>query len=197
MNKEPLAIGAMENVVDAAILLIGCKLVRITDAGRLEIRIIETEAYHQSEPGSHAYSGPKGRAVTMFGKAGIAYVYLIYGMYHCLNVVAGMEGEGAAVLIRAAEPVSKSSTGKTHRKPDGEYSGPGKLCRELSIDRTFNGLDLTDRRNGRLWLLPRIAGDSPVLGSSTRIGLSKGKELMWRFYEKNNAGVSRIPKCGG
>src|SRR5690606_4645994 len=93
------------DVVEAARGLLGCTLVhRKPDGTVLSGRIVETEAYHQREPGCHAFKGRTARNETMFGRAGLLYVYLIYGMYHCANIVCGAQDEAAAVLIRALEP---------------------------------------------------------------------------------------------
>ncbi len=184
-----------QDVLSAAKGLIGCRLAVRFARKVITARIVETEAYHQSEPGSHAYKGPKGRAATMFEAPGTAYVYLIYGMYHCLNVVVCGEGTGAAVLVRAAEYESETSrfSDTDNRKLAKKLSGPGKLCRELQIDRSHNGIDLLNVKNGRLWLKPRNGINKPVIESSERIGLTLGGELNWRFYEKDNASVSRLP----
>jgi DNA-3-methyladenine glycosylase len=188
----------MGDVLSAAASMIGCRLVRNIDGAEIEVRIVETEAYHESEPGSHAHRGPKGRAITMFGRPGIAYVYLIYGKYNCLNVVTCREGEGAAVLIRAAEFVQSSGPDDLSSPIDSrKYSGPGKLSRELKIDRSLNAIDLLKKNNGELVLMPRLNNDKPGIATSTRIGLSKGQELAWRFYEIGNNCVCRLPKIKG
>ena len=178
------------DVVDAAKRLIGCRLIRsMPDMTEKCVRIIETEAYHQSEPGSHSFRGPTSRSKTMFGRAGLAYVYLIYGMYHCFNIVAGIDGEGSAVLIRAVEDCR--SRNMPDEKPDRSLAGPGKLCKKLDITRELDGLDLLDNENGKLVLCPRLSGDIPVIISSTRIGLSKALDLPWRFCEQGNPRVSK------
>ena len=193
--QHPLFKAIGGDVVEAAKSLIGALLTRIIDKRRFFcVRIVETEAYHQSEPGSHSYNGPTPRSQIMFGKPGFAYVYLIYGMYHCLNVVSGREGEGAAVLIRAAEPIAAKESifgnaegSNSQSLPD--LSGPGKLCRALGISRLHNGVDLLDVKNGQLWLeeTRSIPGEISV---SQRIGLSKGAALPWRFFEEGNPNVS-------
>ncbi|MEP0814383.1 MAG: DNA-3-methyladenine glycosylase [bacterium] len=182
------------DVVIAAKKLIGCRLVRNFRGRKVTVKIIETEAYHQSEPGCHAYKGPTARNIVMFGAPGLAYVYFIYGMYHCLNVVAEKEGIGAAVLIRAAE-FADSKMGSSlaingGNKKQHHLAGPGRLCRELDITRAENGINLLDKENGSLWLLPRKPGDRPILGCSKRIGLSMESDLEWRFYEIGNPRIS-------
>jgi DNA-3-methyladenine glycosylase len=107
--------------------------------GEARARIVETEAYVGAHDlACHAARGRTARTEVLFGPPGLAYVYLIYGMYHCLNVVTGPEGHAAAVLIRAAEPLGEGL---------GALDGPGKLCRALAIDRSFNRIDLCDPRS--------------------------------------------------
>lgn len=145
--------------------LLGKYLVRQATVGRLAGRIVEVEAYVGPEDrASHASRGRTKRTEVMFGPAGIAYVYLVYGMYHCLNVVTEREGYPAAVLVRAVEwvPAGPSPT---------LIDGPGRLCRAFEIDLTLNRADLTDGRalwiedrhervpRGRIAALPRIGVD--------------------------------------
>jgi DNA-3-methyladenine glycosylase len=157
--------------------LLGAKLCRRLADGRIEKRaIVETEAYRDNEPACHAARGPTPRCQVLFGEAGIAYVYFIYGMYNCLNVVTEKPGVGCAVLIRALEGV--------------DTSGPGKLCRTLAIDRSFNGLSLMDQSLD-LWIEPGAGKLKPSqIGVSERIGISKAQELPWRFFIKDHPHVS-------
>ena len=164
---------------------LGKTLVREGPRGRQAGRIVEVEAYDGPEDAaSHARSGPGGRAAVMFGPAGFAYVYLIYGIHHCLNLVTGPEGYPAAVLIRALEPLEGIA-----ERPNG----PGLLCRALDIDRRLNGTDL----NGdTLYLedhgLP--TRDEDVV-ERPRIGIKFAGEPWisqpWRFYERGNRWVSK------
>lgn len=147
--------------------LLGALIVRDSDAGRCVVRIVETEAYAGPEDrASHARAGRTPRASVMFGPAGRAYVYLVYGMHHCLNVVCGREGHAAAVLVRAVEPVEGvelmrlrrgTSAGPDHRLG----AGPARACQALDIDRTLDGIDLLSDR--RLWL----ASPSPARSATT------------------------------
>lgn len=158
-------------------------------------RIVETEAYGGAEdPASHAARGLTLRTKPMFGPAGVLYVYLIYGMYHCANVVTGPEGDGQAVLIRALEPIGDIARMQIQRpkaRRDIDLTnGPGKLCQALGIDRGHDGLDLTDVSSAvRLELREPVPHSELV--QSTRIGLSVGKETPWRWHISENSWVSR------
>ena len=157
--------------------------------GKLSGKIVETEAYlFHNDPGCHACRGITARNAPMFGEAGRTYVYLIYGMYHCLNIVSGKKGEGEAVLIRALEPVEGIELMKKRRKTDkieNLCSGPGKLTQAFGIIKAHNNLSLF---NGRLQIFN--SPDKPEIISSTRIGLSAGADLELRFYIKGNKFVS-------
>ena len=129
---------------EVAPLLLGCVLVRQLPNGQI-IRgaIVETEAYAVGDPAFHAYKSRTSRNSVVFGAPGISYVYLIYGIYHCFNVVTDLEGVPSAVLIRALQLESV---------PEGENlqkfaAGPGKLCRAMQIDRSLNGIPLQKRRS--------------------------------------------------
>jgi len=173
--------------VDLAKALLG----KILVYGNLQGVIVETEAYlYRDDPGCHAHRGPTARNAAMFGPAGRTYVYLIYGMYHCLNIVSGKEGEGEAVLIRALEPVQGIALMQKRRKTqkiENLCNGPGKLTQAFGITRKHNDLSLLD---GNLRIYDsRI---KPEICTGTRIGLTAGKELELRFFIKNNKFVSRI-----
>lgn len=174
----------------AAKRLLGCILEREIDGQIVQVKIIETEAYDQSDAASHSYNGRTPRVETMFGPAGRAYVYFTYGMHYCCNIVAGEEGYGAGVLIRAVEPVTslrvleKRRGGKTGIEVT---NGPAKLCQALGIDLNMNGHDLS-RPPFKLLVQPKLA--EPDIVTTTRIGISKAKEVLWRFYIKDNPYVS-------
>lgn len=146
---------------------------------------METEAYvGPLDAASHARSGPTGRAATMFGPPGFAYVYLIYGMYHCFNAVTERPGFGAAVLVRAVEPVQAIL-------PEERTSGPGLLCRALRIDRACTGVNLTGKR---LFLedAPPLADTEVRMGG--RVGVAYAGEWAdrpWRFWDAASPWVSR------
>jgi DNA-3-methyladenine glycosylase len=152
--------------------------------------IVETEAYlYRDDPGCHASRGLTARNAPMFEAAGRAYVYLIYGMYHCLNIVSGKKGEGEAVLIRALEPVAGIETMQKRRKTkkiENLCSGPGKLTQAFGITRRQNNLSLLEG-DFRIY----DSKIKPEISTSGRIGLSEGKELELRFFITGNRFVSK------
>jgi len=178
--------------------LLGRILVRRLSDGRLlSARIVETEAYQEDDPASHSYRGRTNRTEVMFGPPGHLYVYFTYGMHHCMNVVTGSDGEGSAVLLRAAEPlqgVEEMARRRGTDHPRALCSGPGRLCQALGIARQENGLDLM--RGQELWLLE----GSPVLPSGidvgSRVGIRSGTEHPWRFSVHGDRFVSRV-RAGG
>ena len=173
--------------------LIGCTLIRQLPNGPLiRATIVETEAYAPDDPASHAYRGQSKRSATMFGPPGYSYVYLIYGMYHCLNVVTEHPGIGSAVLIRALElaTIPPGLDPKHTKKPYRIAAGPGKLCRALNIDRTLDGLPY--HPDNGLWLEHRSHSIDPEdIVQTTRIGITKAAERPWRWYLKNSPAVSK------
>ncbi|MFN2459717.1 MAG: DNA-3-methyladenine glycosylase [Candidatus Velthaea sp.] len=172
--------------------LIGVVLVRrLAGAALLTGRIVETEAYEPGDPSSHAFRGMTQRNRAMFGRRLHAYVYLIYGTAYCLNVSSEAEGVGAAVLIRAAQPLSgigvmRERRGAGVRERD-LARGPGRLCAALDIDRALDGADL--ERDQRLWLA-RDGAPLPDVGESVRIGLAKAAERQHRFYARGSSFLS-------
>ncbi|MGH2903627.1 MAG: DNA-3-methyladenine glycosylase [Solirubrobacteraceae bacterium] len=162
--------------------------------------IVETEAYHDSEPACHAFVGLTPRTRTLFGPPGHAYVYRSYGIHALLNAVCEPEGVGAAVLIRALEPLEGIETMRARRSPGGVgggtairdeelCSGPGKLTQALGIELSENGVDLA---RGPVVIRPRQAAwREPRIVVSTRVGITKAVELPWRFSVAGNRHVSR------
>jgi len=190
-------------VVQAAAGLIGCVLARrMADGAIARALIVETEAYHQREPGCHAYNGEAPRNSVMFGPPGRLYVYFTYGMWHCCNIVCEPDGTAAAVLLRAAQPLPPHD-GSVEDTPALRLSGPGLLCQGLDLSRVHNGANLLDRR-GDVWLY-RPANKQPVpLERTTRIGFSFPDKLRWRFCWRDHpalsparTGVLRRNKRGG
>jgi DNA-3-methyladenine glycosylase len=170
--------------------LLGCQLVRIVGGEQMVGKIVETEAYHQSDAASHSFKGETPRTAALFGSPGRAYVYFTYGMHYCVNVVTGVEGEGLAVLIRALEPLEGLDCMRLNRPhvPDAQLTnGPAKLCQALLIDKKQNGHDL---RVPPLQLLvePPVAPEE--IATTTRIGITRDTHRLWRFYLKNNTFVS-------
>ena len=209
----------LENPSDvAAPLLLGCTLTRtITLNGekhKLVARIVETEAYDQDDPASHAFGGPSDRNAAMFGPAGHLYVYVSYGMHHCCNVACGPEGFGSGCLVRAVEPLEGAEVmrelreagraGKAHTGRAGKEqaerarkhplklrdltNGPGKVCAALGVDKGLYGHDLK--------VEPLVLDFAPLLpgetiGRSPRVGISKNIDAPKRFFIEGNEFVSR------
>lgn len=184
-------------VLEVAEALIGCT-VTYRGAGRAALTgvIVETEAYHESEPACHAYAGLTPRTEVLFGEPGRAYVYRSYGVHALLNAVCEPAGTGAAVLIRALEPLAglkrmrarrERSAGRALRDRD-LCSGPGKLTQALGISLSENDTDL---RRGPITIEPRAGAFSePVVVVGTRIGINRAVELPWRFCVAGNRHVS-------
>jgi len=140
--------------------------------------ITETEAYLGAEdPASHAFRGPTPRARIMFGPPGRAYVYLSYGVHHCLNAVTEAEGSGGAVLLRAVSPEVPAGFTGVGLEPR-RLSGPGLLCRALGIDLRYNGADLVD---SELRILPGAAVPDERVVIGPRVGISRARDLPLRF----------------
>lgn len=180
------------DVVEAAQRLLGCLLELQTESGeRVLLKIVETEAYHQTDAASHSYKGRTPRTDVMFGPAGHLYVYFTYGMHYCMNIVTGPAGEGSAVLIRAAEPLEGLAVLRDNRPglPDAQLTnGPAKLCKALGITKEYNG--------HALWLSPLklskgAAVDRRNIVQTTRIGISQARDKLWRFYIRENNFVSK------
>ena len=173
--------------LDVARDLIGCRLVRILEGQRVSGLINETEAYiGETDKASHAAVGKTQRNAVMYGPPGYAYVYLIYGMHHCLNIVTEREGFPAAVLIRSLIPQEGLAIMRCNRgnRPDSELTnGPGKLCQALAIDLSFNGTDLIT--STALFLERGVAVNPEKIAVTPRIGVrgdDTAKNAPWRFW---------------
>jgi DNA-3-methyladenine glycosylase len=168
--------------------LIGCTVTHGDTAGV----IVETEAYHDSEPACHAFVGLTPRTRTLFGPAGKAYVYRSYGVHAMLNAVCEPEGVGAAVLIRALEPLSGLETMWSRRGAVTERqlcAGPGRLTQALGIGLELNESDLED---GPIVLsAPLPAWRDTAVAVDRRIGITKAVELPWRFCAAGSRYLSR------
>lgn len=165
----------------AARRLLGCELVRQTPAGTVRVRIVETEAYDESDEASHSFRGKTKRNEVMFGPAGRLYVYFTYGMHHCGNIVVGEDGYSAAVLVRAVEPLEGEDIMLHNRHGrGGKYlaDGPGKVCQALLLDTSLNGHELCEAPL-ELQIKPPV--DGAKITASTRIGISRAREKLWRF----------------
>ena len=179
------------SAIEVAQRLIGCVLERELDGQLVCVRIIETEAYDQHDAASHSYKGWTPRTEVMFGPAGHLYVYFTYGMHYCCNIVVGEEGYGAAVLVRAVEPLTGEAVlmARRHGHSGKDLTnGPAKLCQALGIDMALNGHEL---QSMPLRLRTCAPLSSTAIIQSTRIGISHAKDKPWRFFEKGNRYVSK------
>ena len=176
--------------VEVAPQLLGCILEREIDGELVRVKIVETEAYDQTDAASHSYKGPTQRTEIMFGEPGHLYVYFTYGMHYCCNVVTDKEGIGSAVLIRAVEPIEGVELMEEFRGRTGYEltNGPAKLCQALAINKRFNGHNLS-KLPIKLVLQKPI--DSKFITQTTRIGISQAKDAPWRFYLTGNPYVSK------
>jgi DNA-3-methyladenine glycosylase len=175
-------------VVEVARDLVGCVVAHAGCAGV----IVETEAYHDSEPACHAFVGLTQRTATLFGPPGRSYVYRSYGIHALLNAVCEPEGVGAAVLIRALEPAEGIAAMQERRRLESIRdlcSGPGKLTQALGIELSDNGADLA---RGPVRITPRPETWREVeVTVDRRIGITKAVELPWRFCASGSRFLSR------
>lgn len=212
LPREALAAPALE----AARALVGALLVREPD--RIG-RIVEVEAYiGTADRASHARFGRTARNAVMFGPPGVAYVYLVYGMYDCLNVVVEPDGRPAAILVRALEPLAgleamrdarRRHAAARRRRPGGDpgavpderlASGPGALAAAFDIDRAMTGLDLLDPRSPVRLERPAGVGERPAVMATARVGIDYAPEpwrsLPWRFVDPGSPSLSGPPLPG-
>lgn len=179
--------------LELAPALLGCELVSYVDGEEVGGIIVEVEAYRGDiDQACHCYHKRTKRNDVMFWEPGYAYIYFIYGMYHCLNVVSEKRDFGAAVLIRAIEPTRGIEVMRERRggKRDRDLAnGPGKLCQALGLDTSYSGQHFNTADDFALLKGRRI--DKANIERSSRIGISKSTELDWRFSMKDNPWVSR------
>lgn len=160
--------------------LLGKVLCRKVDGKILKGKIVETESYTQDDKACHAYGGRRTkRCESLFAEPGTAYVYFTYGMYFCMNISTERKNYGAGVLIRALEPLQNLDN----------TNGPAKLCREMKIDKSLDGVDVKVRKSN-LWI--EDGEEVKDFVQTSRIGIKEGLELPWRFYIKGNKWVSNV-----
>ncbi len=203
----------LQNTLTVAQKLLNCVLVHETAEGIVAGRISETEGYTVDDPACHAYRGQTARNQTMFGAPGYAYVYLIYGVYHCVNAVCAPEGTAEAVLIRAVEPLfgwelmaerrglkpisaaEQDTLTETQRAIAGRAlcGGPGKICQAFGLSRLQDGNDLTTPTG--LYIAPPIPPNTmpepDAILATPRIGITQGADLLWRYYLHGERYISR------
>lgn len=179
--------------------LLGRVLVRaLPDGRRLAGRLVEVEAYEEGDPASHSFRGRTPRNAVMFGRPGHLYVYFTYGMHLCSNVVTGRDGEGSAVLLRAAEPLEGLEVMEATRGVDDPRllcSGPARLAEAFGIGREDDGADLV--RGPGLFLLSGTPVPAGTVTRSARIGVRVGLERPWRFVVRDSPFVSRARPATG
>jgi DNA-3-methyladenine glycosylase len=168
--------------------------VRRLDGRTLVGRIVECEAYEQDDPASHSFRGRTPRTEVMFGLPGRLYVYFTYGMHHCMNVVTGREGEGSAVLLRAAEPLEGIESMR-ERRGTAELrelcAGPARLTQAFGIGRGHNGSDLVIGPD--LFVARGRRLDEGLVAAGPRVGIRAAREAPWRFFDASSGFVSRGP----
>ena len=184
-----------QSTLQVARQLLGKYLVRKHPDGKTVGRIVETEAYvGPRDLACHASRGRTARTEIMFGAAGHAYVYFIYGMYYCLNIVTEAADHPSAVLIRALEPVDGIELMEARRRTENQrnlLSGPGKLCQAFAIDKSLNGADMC----GSVIYIEDRGEPAPKILATPRIGVDyagKWKDKPWRFLIRGNEFVSKV-----
>lgn len=178
--------------------LLGKIIVKVESNKLLSGRIVEVEAYDgRIDQAAHSFNGMTERNEVMFREGGYFYVYFTYGVHHCCNVVTGKKNSGTAVLIRAIQPIdgieimAKRRFGKKKLNEKEMFnltSGPGKICQAFGFTREHSGTDLT---GNKIFLIDQKKISSSKTGISERIGITRSKELMWRFFEIGNPYLSR------
>jgi DNA-3-methyladenine glycosylase len=192
LTREELAV----DPVDAAKLLLGCVL----EAGEVRVRLVEVEAYRGGDdPASHCYRGITPRNEVMFGPAGHLYVYFVYGMHFCANVVALTDGVPGAVLLRAGEVIGGLEEARIRRpasRSDAELGkGPARLTSVLGLDRDSNGLDLTDPASPvRLFAGEHVPPER--IHAGPRVGVAVAVDVPWRFWIDGSPAVSMYRRGG-
>ncbi|TDD37628.1 DNA-3-methyladenine glycosylase [Saccharopolyspora elongata] len=180
--------------------LLGCELWSTGPQGQVGVRLVEVEAYRgMDDPASHCYRGRTERNAVMFGPAGHLYVYFVYGMHFCINVVCLTDGVPGAVLLRAGEITTGAELARSRRpavrKDTQLASGPARLAGVLGITREHNGVDLTDPESPI-----RLYNGSPVgeddIRSGPRVGVAAAMDLPWRTWVDGSSAVSSYRRGG-
>lgn len=181
-----------EAIADTARTLLGWRLT----ANGVTVRLTEVEAYSGlgADPASHAHRGPTARNSVMFGPAGMLYVYQIYGMHFCANVVCGPDGQAAAVLLRAGAVVDGVQIARERRpaarREDDLGSGPAKLMQVLALDRKANGTSVVDGTGPATLTPPDTAGTGGEIAAGPRVGVTSAHDVPWRFWIAGDPTVS-------
>jgi DNA-3-methyladenine glycosylase len=192
LTRDELAVDPL----DAAKLLLGCLL----EAGEVQVRLTEVEAYRGGDdPASHCYRGRTPRNEVMFGPAGHLYVYFVYGMHFCANVVSLVDGVPGAVLLRAGEVVAGVDVARSRRpnaRSEAELAkGPARLTGVLGLERSHNGVDLTDPASP----VRLLAGDPvppSLIRTGPRVGVAVAMDVPWRFWIDGSPAVSTYRRGG-
>lgn len=196
LDRAALAI----DPVDAAKRLLGCELESTTPSGTVRVRLVEVEAYRGGDdPASHCYRGRTPRNQVMFGPAGHLYVYFVYGMHFCANVVSLTDGVPGAVLLRGGEVVHGVELARSRRtaaRSDADLAkGPAKLTGVLGLERGHNGVDLTDPASP-----VRLLEGDPVpttsIRAGPRVGVAVAMDVPWRFWLDGSPAVSTYRRGG-
>jgi DNA-3-methyladenine glycosylase len=182
------------DVLPAARLLLGCRLVADRPDGQVMVRLVELEAYRGADdPAAHSYRGRTARNAVMFGPPGHLYVYFIYGMHFCANISCLPIGQAGAVLLRAAEVVSDLEVARRYRptaRSDAELArGPARLATLLGLGREHNGLDLADPTSP-VRLLPGDPVPASRVCTGPRVGVAAAQDRPWRFWVDGSQAVS-------
>ena len=192
LTRDELAVDPL----DAAKLLLGCVL----EAGDVQVRLTEVEAYRGGDdPASHCYRGRTPRNEVMFGPAGHLYVYFVYGMHFCANVVSLVDGVPGAVLLRAGEVVAGIDEARSRRpaaRSDAELAkGPARLTGVLGLQRGHNGVDLTDPA-APVRLLAGEPVPPSMIRTGPRVGVAVAMDVPWRFWLDGSPAVSSYRRGG-
>jgi DNA-3-methyladenine glycosylase len=183
-----------DDVLTAAVRLLGCTIEADTPEGTVGVRLVEVEAYRGADdPASHSFRGRTTRNGVMFGPAGHLYVYFVYGMHFCANVSALDEGAAGAVLLRAGEVASDLTVARVRRptaRRDADLArGPARLASLLGLGREHNGVDVTDPASP-VRLLGAPPADPALVRAGPRVGVAAAHDVAWRFWIDGSPAVS-------